>query len=260
MPLVGGVVKHAANGRVGVALHGQVWCRVAQNDSDSEESVESENVLAVLPKNLRILTVPDSRDRLMSLGCVSEATLMRLLGERGCGLPENVADGIAKLLQVAPVAAGRLDVVGASSSRGDFSLTAVLDPNPRTWWISGAGTFKEGYGEEWLEFAFKDAQRNSEEIRRVSIIGLKIPPLPAGPLSVRDFHLLALRPGRRPDDDDAWVRAPPLLSTVDTAAMQEIAIVPPLDTSRVRLVCISSAVKLRRGGMDCVGLFEVRFA
>merc|ERR1719330_789424 len=187
--------------------------------------------------------------------------MVHLLGERGRGLPDYVAEQVAEFLRIERCGAGLLEVVGSSSSRGDFPLSAVLDPDPCSWWISAAGSFQRGAGKEWLEFVFRKEPCRAEVRRRVSFLGIKIPAMPSGPLSVRKFHLMALLPGCEAGQSGSWVQATRELSTADVGHLQEFALAPPLETSRVRLVCTSNAVSSHGAiSIDCVGLFEVRFA
>lgn len=75
-----------------------------------------------------------------------------------------------------------ISVSCASTTRGDFPLKEILTTNERSWWISADGSFELGYGREWLEFSFGG-------LKRISYIGIRIPPMPQGPLSVREFVL-----------------------------------------------------------------------
>jgi len=106
-----------------------------------------------------------------------------------------------------------------------------------------------------LEFSF------GPMARRVTYIGLKIPPLPFGPLSVRDFHLEVPAASGQ-----GWVQASPRpMMTLDTDEMQDFCIHPPLETKSVRLVCTrNAAAACSEGGSgaaaDCIGLFQVAFA
>ncbi|CAK0880020.1 unnamed protein product [Prorocentrum cordatum] len=84
-----------------------------------------------------------------------------------------------------------------------------------------------------------------------------------------DFPLSAVLGERRDQwwisewQDGTWeASAQGTLRTLDRADMQEFAIVPPLQTTGVRLVCTRSAVADEGGGFmsDCIGLFHVRFA
>eukprot|EP00438_Fugacium_kawagutii_P003898 Skav220691 [mRNA] locus=scaffold472:240356:245488:+ [translate_table: standard] len=112
-----------------------------------------------------------------------------------------------------------------------------------------------GHGREYLDFSFGATPR------RVTVVALKIPPLPYGPLSVRDFHLEVL-------DNDAKRKNVGMMMTLDSPEMQEFVVYPPLECCNLRLVCTRNAAaairetpgrSLLRGG-DCIGLFQVGFA
>lgn len=134
---------------------------------------------------------------------------------------------------------------------------------------------------------------------QVSFVGIKIPPLPAGPLSTRQFHLLAKRRlGKRKqhmerelssaDEDHLAKRPRPKakpegkeqmaevggdfewwpcgqMQTLDRGVLQELAIVPPVETTAIRLVSTSNAAEhaadlYANPESLPVGLFQVAFA
>jgi len=156
------------------------------------------------------------------------------------------------------VDSNEVSVTGASSSRDHFPLASVLNDIDDEWWISGLGSMPRGAGSEYLEFSL------GSRPRQVSVVAVKIPPWPQGPLSLRQFHLLALRGQKPTSHPDAWVVASPLpLETLDQADLQEFALVPPLETVAVRLVCTlnaGAAAATAASHADCVGLFQVRLA
>ncbi|CAE8618645.1 unnamed protein product, partial [Polarella glacialis] len=104
-------------------------------------------------------------------------------------------------------------------------------------------------------------------MRRVTTIGIRIPPLPHGPLSVRDFRVLAK--GHAEED---WRPASPPLRTMDSGMMQHFALVPPIDACALRIVFTSSAAacqadddpsyaELRvESSLSCFGLFQIEIA
>lgn len=262
------VAAQNKQGRIGVALHGTVW-----KDADSgpsrrrpSQKLDPDHV-ALKPENLRSIDVAAPMQTSI-VGTIPQWAVLRLLGDHGLGLPGSVVDGIVECLLIQRVVAADVSVAGCSTTRSDFELDAVLDGRDDTWWISGPGSCHRGVGEEYLEFSFGSTPR------RVSFCGMKVPPLPQGPLSVRDFHLLALRndavprssaPDSRPEfAEDAWVPASHSpMHTLDRGNLQEFAIVPPVDTRAIRLVCTknASAASRRPGAMaDCIGLFQVSFA
>merc|ERR1719440_1919957 len=189
---------------------------------------------------------------LQGRGVQAEA-ITRLLAESGWGLPTGIAAAVADLLVTVPVDGADVSVSGCSSSRGDFPLTETLTDNEQTWWISAAGSMPRGVGREWLEFSFTC-------VCCVRFIGIKIPPLPHGPLSVREFHIQKRRvdsAGLNLTDDceSAWDMATRLpLQTLNTARMQEFVFNPAIETNKVRLVCTKTAAAgslAGLGGVNC---------
>lgn len=235
--------------RLAVALHGVLW-------SEERGPRDERQPLSVRPSNLRRVRLPEAGALVPAAGCVSGAAVERLLGEAGWGLPDIAVRIVGAHLQVRVVAAEEVSVSGCSSGRGDFPLSAVLGQRTDQWWISAPGSTPQGVGREYLEFSFGDVPR------QVGFVGIRIPPMPQGPLSVREFHLLARR--RDGDGPAAWeeVSAQGAMRTLDRADMQEFALVPPLQTTGMRLVCTRNAVADEGGGLmtDCIGLFQVRFA
>jgi len=127
--------------------------------------------------------------------------------------------------------------VKASSSRGDFPLQVVLEDDDRKWWISEPGSFSQGRGKEYLEFDL-----GSSSV--VRILAISIPPMPMGPLSVRDFSVEAFV-GQK------WIPVSPKLQTLDKGGLQEVAL-ELVETRRLRVNCLTSVAP-----MDSVGLFRI---
>eukprot|EP00933_Yihiella_yeosuensis_P030038 TRINITY_DN23710_c0_g1_i1.p1 TRINITY_DN23710_c0_g1~~TRINITY_DN23710_c0_g1_i1.p1 ORF type:complete len:381 (-),score=80.65 TRINITY_DN23710_c0_g1_i1:315-1457(-) len=208
---------------------------------------------------------------LLTIDSIPGWALLRLLGESGWGLNDFVAQQVLGQLYVPEVSPEELKVSGCSSDRGDYPLDVVLNDDESEWWISEGGSCPGGIGEEYLEFTLGPA------LRRVSYVALKIPPLPYGPLSVREFHVLALNPTLSKKDDtmeedeemtdstekktDAWkLVSPNPLTTLDRPDLQEFALVPPVETTKVRLVFTRAAAAGGFRGADCIGLFQVALA
>lgn len=279
---VGEVTAEAApEGRVAVRVHGSVWPTNPGRGGCPEKTHQS---LAVQCDNLRRLPVrPSARPaRVCSLGCVLPAMATALLDQRGRGFSDDLARRIVDFLCLQRVSPQDIQVSGCSSNRGDFPLADALSEDDRRWWISASGSMPGGIGREFLEFHFGDLPR------RVEYVGVKIPALPHGPLSVRVFHLLALLPWRSRSDPTAWqpvgthlAKAKDFVSedvhmhgsdedeidghqfvTLDLADLQEFALDPPLETTAVRLVCTRNAAAGCSSSclIDCVGLFRVRFS
>jgi len=254
---VGRVIQpRGENGRVGVSLHSAIWdhrgaragerrCRGAGKASSCDIQVKVANV--------RRVELPGTEPAVItSIGTIPAGFVSRLLGEKGWGLPDNIMAQVIEYLRVLRVAESDVSVAGCSSSRGDFPLNVVLAPREDQWWISAADSMPDGTGNEYLEFSFGRIPR------RVSFVALKIPSLPYGPLSVRDFHVTALLCDVHTSHPNAWTDVMPALQTLDQDDLQEFALVPPVETTALRLVCTSNAA--RNGSATCVGLFQVCFA
>jgi len=181
---------------------------------------------------------------------IGTRTISMLLSERGVGLPDTAVDNVLEFLLIHRVSMKEVSVTGCSSSRGDFPLASVLNEAQDEWWISAPGSMPGGLGCEYLEFAF------GPRPRRVEIVALRIPPMPYGPLSVRIFCVKVMGP------TGEWLTASPQLETLDRAALQEFALLPPVDTVAMRIECTrNAAVGTREGRItDCIGLFQVSFS
>ena len=187
--------------------------------------------------------------------------IVALLGSRGFGLPDHVVqEHIAPYFLIRRVATSSVQCKRGSTNRGDNPLSVVCNDFDDQWWISAPGGFSRGCGREWLEFFL------GEENCRVSAVGMKIPPLPHGPLAVRHFFVECVKSG-----EETWSSCSGLLETLDVPHMQRFALSPPVDAMRMRVVMVMSALgsmierkKLREEEIalapdDCVGLFGVKF-
>lgn len=176
-------------------------------------------------------------------------------------LPIDLAEQAASFLQVGNIDMSEVSVTRASSTRGDFPLSSVLGNEEGTWWISAENSMEMGRGEEFLEFSLS----SDGLARRCSYVGISIPPLPQGPLSVRRFRIDWTYDGK------VWTAGCRryTMETMDVAGMQTFKLEQPIDASIVRLVCLTNAVASeqdRRKGQvgashafECVGLFHVRW-
>ena len=211
----------------------------------------------------------------------TSAMLVALLGSRGgrTGFPDHlVMEHIVPFFTVTRVTTSAVRCVRASSNRGDFPLSSVCNDNDAEWWISSSsgGRFAEGAGREWLECDLGSGGVPC----RVSAIGIKIPPMPHGPLSVRRFYVEYTSGSR---DGHAVRVCTGLLETLDQPQMQRFALTPPIEATRVRVVMKLTAIgkflreegpaqvadgrllaadleMVRHGGAGvCVGLFRVKF-
>lgn len=192
--------------------------------------------------------------------CISQEVGMQILGVGGWGLPDLLANSIFDWLRSRFVDPSKVRCTSSSSHRGDFPLSAVMSWE-NDWWISDSQRFNGGEGSEYLDF-----ELGSGSLRRVTTIGIRIPPLPHGPLSVRNFRVHVSKYVGSDNDDTArdW-RVVGEFRTLDTERMQEFALEAPVDARYVRIECTSNAASdegeiglfLTSRVLDCVGLYQV---
>jgi len=244
------VVASTQGGRVGVRLDGAIWEDDVQGSSKSKRQTNDISI-AVRVENIRLCRSPLRQDITVS-GTRGANELSLLLGKwQDRSLSCELSSRIVSWLLISPVQDSDVRVSGCSSQRGDFPLSAVLERDESTWWISAPGTMSSGEGSEHLEFSFGVLPR------RISYFGIRIPPMPFGPLSVRVFHILALD-----EVSNSWVAASPQLLTLNNSSLQEFSLSPPIEASKLRVVCVRNAAADTEFSFstDCIGLFQVRFA
>ena len=147
-----------------------------------------------------------------------------------------------------------MTVTSASSDRGDFPLSNVLDDDTQSWWKSECGSMPGGKGEEYIDFRLSD----SGSIRQVQSVSVAIPPLPFGRLSVLDFRIDYSIDGK------AWLSCDRVMRTRNISGLQRFML-SDFDAVHVRLACLSNQIseleddlRLVKGNYSCVGLYSVR--
>jgi len=231
--------------------------------TQSDEESKKPAIVTIPATSVKPVFLPSEAPKLaLSMDAPgSRAAMVQWLGSKGWGLPDEVAHYVGSFFDIQRASSVRC--VGASSSRGDFALSAVLESDDSKWWISGDSVYRCGKGWEWLEFVVSP----DDQPRRVGGIGVRIPVLPYGPLAVRTFLLHYCKEERKHHPRE-WHHHPHLFATLDRDEMQQFAILdPPIDATRIRLVCTMSAIGQgktrweptgRGGGVgNCVGLFQV---
>mmetsp|Transcript_12953 Transcript_12953/g.45994 ORF Transcript_12953/g.45994 Transcript_12953/m.45994 type:complete len:312 (-) Transcript_12953:179-1114(-) len=255
----------AASGRVGIRLDGVVWpIGAGGGRSPRQRAAAAAAPLALEANNLRRCRYPLPLGLAPSvLGSIPGWAIVKVLGERGWGLQDAMAEQISAYLRIDFLKGTDTSITGCSSYRGDYPIEVALNSKEDEWWISEAGSMPGGVGREFLAFSFGAMPR------RVSFVGVRIPPMPSGPLSVRNFHLEVPPQGTNTETAaglDVWCMVPSTseFRTLDNGALQEFALVPPLETTAVRLVCTRNAASASSSrddwGPDCIGLFQVAFA
>lgn len=177
--------------------------------------------------------------------------------------PPEISRKIASFFIVKPVVPSEVKVTHASSTSGQHPLSAALDEDISTWWISGGGRMPRGRGREYLEF-----QLSSRGVRRLTKFSIQIPPLPMGPLSVRRLQLER----QQEQGTDRWSPCSPIWTIENRTGWQNYTLNPSLDIQNIRVVCLSNqmALMLRDADFDdgddadnnplaCVGYYCVKF-
>jgi len=170
-------------------------------------------------------------------------------------LPEDTVEYIGSFLTIQRIQPKELSVVKASSDRGDYPLSDVLKDNSTSWWISAEGSMPQGRGIVYLQFQVAP----DLQLRRVSSVSIRIPPLPYGPLSLLEFRI------DHSPEKDKWIKGNITMKLKSVSGMQHFELIPT-DTREIRLVCLSNMVSGMRSGLgfpltysSCVGLFAVSF-
>ena len=167
----------------------------------------------------------------------------------------DLAERVASFLTIQKVEPNAVRVVGCSSTDGSHPVEDCLSSSEDTWWISGAESMPGGEGSEFVEF-----QLSTTNVCRLSRVGIKIPPLPQGPLSVRDFVIQAF------DSAGVWETISPVWRCENVPEMQFFAFDPPgVDVQLVRVVCLSNQLhefynnRLVAFNFNRVGFYAVGF-
>ena len=189
-------------------------------------------------------------------------------------LPSDLVQKICQYFFVPPVVHRQVSVHHVSSTSGQHPPEEVLNDSESTWWMSGENSMPRGRGAEFIEFNIS----GNGTVRRLSTVSLKIPPLPAGPLSVRSFRI-EVATGFTPttgakegpsQDDLKWTKLDQEFEVKNRTGFQDFVLNKAVDASRVRVVCLENQVQtlVRRNnyepadlqGFECVGYYSIRFS
>ena len=147
-----------------------------------------------------------------------------------CKLPPGLVKRVLSFLTVKCVKPEEVEATNCSSHDGIHPLPFCLLENETSWWLSSHGTMPGGRGQQWVQFQL------SRNLRRLSSVSLKIPPLPQGPLSVREFCLRAFHLER------GWYPITPVFQLESRSGWQTF-IFEGVDVDEVRLVCFSNQME-----------------
>jgi hypothetical protein len=207
---------------------------------------------------------------------------------------------VAGYLTVRPVQQADVRVVGCSSHDGRHPIESCLTASDSTWWISAPQTMIHGRGREYVEFHLCPPSggegHRRESCRRLASFSLRIPPLPMGPLSVREFELQSRieqfhsggdasskSSSKASSSSSSFAyRTLPLAtpsSVQNVSGWQDFFLEEPADVSVVRIVCLSNQISrfmeeaaannnsnsgpilpLVSSPFDQVGFYSIRFA
>jgi len=179
-------------------------------------------------------------------------------------LPPELASRVISYLIVEPVQMTQVRPKCSSTHDGIHPLMESLTDSENTWWLSRPGTMPGGKGREYIQYSLTTASTLCR-LRRVSI---KIPPIPVGPLSVREFYLETFGMER------GWFRISPNYLVENRHDWQTFELIDGgCDVSEVRVVCTRNQVaeyledmatmsRLWTGDIQrfaSVGFFSIRF-
>ena len=213
-----------------------------------------------------------------SAASVAVENVFNALGHR-CGV-ENVPSAdltslVVPHLIAKKVVMSEVRVTGCSSQlRAEdghlytFQPQSVLQDNDEDCWLSELGTIRGGVGEEWLEFSLSGESTGAENSRRrVEIVAMRIPCLPAGPNAVKCFHLEVPVDQAKGHDEDTFVRASDDL-VMPTYSMHHapypesiqvpFVLFPAIEASRLRVVMTESH-EMQHTTNECIGLWSIIF-
>lgn len=146
-------------------------------------------------------------------------------------LPPELSCHVANFLTLRKVVRGEVEAVEASSVDSPHSLSECLVDNEDSWWMSAFGTMPGGRGDEYVEFRL--CKRHV--LRRVVGVHVRIPPLPLGPLSVREFRVDVA------DEEGIWRQLPAIFPVDNRSGMQRFPL-GDVDAHSVRIVCLSNQI------------------
>jgi hypothetical protein len=141
-------------------------------------------------------------------------------------------------LVVRPVVHAQVTAIACSSHDNQHPLQECLNEDESSWWLSARGSMQQGKGREWVDFQVGNT------IKRLTAVSLKIPPLPAGPLSVAEFQVEYKEQASAPLSVRYWKVASPVYVTQNRTGFQRFQLPEPVDALLIRIVCLSNQIAL----------------
>jgi len=219
--------------------------------------------IQVKPENVEAAPRKPGKWLGMMVGLVPEKVVVRVL--LGRCQQQDIVDRIIGHLKIGIVDMAEVSAVACSSNQGDGtrgkSMHGTLMSEENTWWISKNTLDDDDEDEEeghhfneWVQY------RMGPVPRRCDFVSMRIPQLPAGPLSVRIFHLEVpsfVRHQKGGIVSGGYHRASEDFITLDTDEMQEFRLVPPIESQFLRVVCTENA---SNGMFGAIGFFDISFS
>jgi hypothetical protein len=139
-------------------------------------------------------------------------------------------------LMIERVIASEVTCTGCSSHDGVHDLSFCIIDDNTTWWLSAPQSMPQGQGQEYVQFQL------GPKPRHVSCIGISLPPLPQGPMSVHTFQLEIPHSKSCIESDNSnnisWIPITPILQTSNQHGMQMFPC--QADTQDICIVCLSN--------------------
>jgi hypothetical protein len=179
-------------------------------------------------------------------------------------LPPELATQVLQFLIIQRVDPDLVEAVCCSSHDKVHPLSAVLSDEENSWWISGRRSMPMGRGREYIQLQVGPC------LRRLTAVSIKIPPLPQGPLSVRQFRIESLETIttsiRVPrETTQMWNTVSQVFTVDNRTGFQRFVLTNPVDVRTVRIMCLSNQIAsfIEAGNdmasqFDCVGFFSLR--
>ena len=145
-------------------------------------------------------------------------------------LPAELLQRILSFLVIERVYPIEVKAINCSSHDKVHALSRCLVDEHWSWWLSAPGTMKGGRGQQYVQFLL------GPRLRRLSSICIKIPPLPQGPLSVREFLVQQFTLER------GWHAVSPIFTVQDHGGWQRFVLPGKVDVDEVRVVCLSNQI------------------
>ncbi|CAB9531104.1 expressed unknown protein [Seminavis robusta] len=171
-------------------------------------------------------------------------------------LPVDLARRVASYLSVRRVIQSQVKAASASSMDSVYKLSGCLADDDTSWWLSGSQSMSLGRGEEFVEFQLCPA---GNLLCRIEAVHIRIPPLPAGPLSVREFRVDVA------NEQKIWRQLPYHYEVDNRTGMQRFPI-GHVDAQAIRIVCLSNQISPFLSTMrdpqhhyERVGFYAVKF-